>query len=494
LKFSIKELIHLLPTQTRSLGSRIWLYCTLLGVVLLTLIWVLQIYMLDFTYLSTKTKTVDKAAASVRSNFGQLDSATFLNYISEVSTQNDLYLSVMSNEYTMILVANPVGRSYGPQSLLSSGGNRIIMPLPKDYIQNFYHKVNESKLIVENIELLKGWPMILYGEKIVNSQGISYVLIIASPLSPMSDTVKILANQLIFITVIMFILTTMLAFLMSRYVSVPFQRIIAETQRLATPEFRKDFHEDAFTEAKQMAQNLVATQTRLEQVDNLRNELIANMSHDLRTPLTMIRLYAEMIEDFEDDQKEDRIRQADIIIQECDRLTNMVQMALDYSKMKSGFVLYNPEVFDICGTIRNVLLRYLPNETDEYLITSNLPETRNAWGESKSIENVLFNLINNAIHHSESKVHISIYLQTVENRIRVHVKDNGPGIPQDQMDTLWVRYHTANTTRKTAKNKNIGLGLSIVAAIMELHHMPYGVKSEVGKGSDFWFDLEEIRS
>jgi len=207
----------------------------------------------------------------------------------------------------------------------------------------------------------------------------------------------------------------------------------------------------------------------------------------------MMRLYAEMIHDFDEDQMEERKLQAEVIMQECDRLSEMVQNVLDYSKMKAGVASYNPEVFDLKETMDEVMLRYLPTNTEEYELICELDHPLNVWGECKAIENVLFNLINNAIHHSDGKVHIRLFVQEGPERVRIHVKDDGPGISQQQMENLWVRYFTAKTTRKTAKTKNIGLGLSIVAAIMNLHHMPYGVDSQVDEGADFWFELEKIK-
>ena len=222
----------------------------------------------------------------------------------------------------------------------------------------------------------------------------------------------------------------------------------------------------------------------------MRTELIANVSHDLRTPLTMIRVYAEMIRDLYANNPEKRNRNVGVIMEECDRLTTLVQNLLDLSKLQSGVDTLQCGTFDLTETIRRILRRYDALEQEGYHIRFAQSKPCPVVGDEGRIEQVLYNLINNAVNYTGPDKRINLMVADHGDRVRVLVADTGPGIATEDLAHIWDRYYKVDKVHQRAVTGS-GLGLSIVRSIMELHGMAYGVDSIVGQGSTFWFELNK---
>jgi signal transduction histidine kinase len=229
----------------------------------------------------------------------------------------------------------------------------------------------------------------------------------------------------------------------------------------------------------------------LSKIDQLRKDLIANVSHELRTPLSLIKGYAETIRDISGSVPEKREKQVNIIIEEADRLSNIVDDILNLSQMQAGYLNLQIGSFMLSDTLDKVLKRFeiLGEKTKVSLHLENAPAFLVKADETR-IEQVLFNLINNAFNHSAPGGIIKVATFESPDKVRVSVSDTGKGIPKEEIDYIWDRFYKADKSGQR-KMSGTGLGLAIVKNILNAHHAAFGVESQVGLGTTFWFELKK---
>lgn len=201
-----------------------------------------------------------------------------------------------------------------------------------------------------------------------------------------------------------------------------------------------------YTEIRELADTLTEASRELEKTDMYQKDLIANVSHDLRTPLTMIRSYAEMIRDLSGDIPEKRDAHLQVIIDETDRLNVLVNDMLNMSRMQSRKIELEYSNFDLRATAQSLLASYdILTEQEGYTIQFNAPAPIIVNGDEARIKQVLSNLINNAVKYcGEDKV-IIINLKKSGKKMRCEVIDHGAGIAPDEINHVWERYYKSST-------------------------------------------------
>ena len=262
-------------------------------------------------------------------------------------------------------------------------------------------------------------------------------------------------------------------------------------KKLGKGDYDITFEQCGYEELDELADTLNNATQSLEKTDEIRRELIANVSHDLKTPLTMIKAYSEMIRDLSGENKQKREEHLKVIIDETDRLTRLVNDMMDLSKIESGIVTISKEVFNFSELASSLIDRIkLSNMETKHNIDYNIPKDLYVYADKTKIEQVLYNLIVNAIKHSGEGVrNIKVNVTTTQKRVKVEVIDDGVGISEENLKHIWDRYYRASESF-TRNVQGSGLGLSIVKNILIKHSSDFGVLSEVGKGSNFWFDIE----
>ena len=221
-------------------------------------------------------------------------------------------------------------------------------------------------------------------------------------------------------------------------------------------------------------------------MDELQHELIANISHDLRTPLTMIGGYAEVMRDLPDETTPENLQ---IIIDETARLTSLVNELLDFSRLQTDNETMTAEPFALTSSIRSIIIRIAKlTEKDGYHVVFEPDESCWATGDEKRIAQVIYNLIGNALTYTGPDKQVTVTQRLKEDKVRVSISATGKGIPQDELDLIWNRYYRTKETHKRAVVGS-GLGLNIVRTILEKHQAAFGVDSTVGQGTTFWFEL-----
>ena len=309
------------------------------------------------------------------------------------------------------------------------------------------------------------------------------------PLLPVKDAVVIIKRQLVYICIILFITALLLSFMLARTFIRPILGITRAAGKMASGDLSVRLKTKSKDEIGRLSMAINHLGEELAKIEQLRRDFIANVSHELRTPLSLIRGYAETIRDVTGRNEEKREKQLAIIIDETERLTKIVNDILDLSQMQSGIIRLNQEEFNLGRTISDVVGRYeIFCEKTSIGINVDNNECVTVRGDEARIQQVLYNLLNNAFNHSQPGSFISVGVSVGNGVVRVEVTDTGEGIPEEDIQHIWDRYYKAD---KSAGNKRIGtgLGLAIVKNILDAHNSKYGVESVMGEGTTFWFEI-----
>lgn len=296
---------------------------------------------------------------------------------------------------------------------------------------------------------------------------------------------------LIVCTFIVLVFTCVFSYFVSRFQTKQLIAFSQQANRLADGDVNVKFSGSGYKEFDSLANALNAATDKYKRSEKLQRDIIANVSHDIRTPLTMIRAYAEMLRDMPVDE-EKRKRTTEVIISETERLTALTDDVLNYSKLQSGVTEFKFEPCDMSQTARSVLLQFdIYRERDGIKLADEIDKKAVVNCDKKRIEQVLYNLIINAINYCGDDKNIILRVKNTNDKVRVEVEDHGKGISPEDRDTVWDRYYRTAHAARTAVGS--GLGLSICKNILTAHNALFGVESEEGKGSIFWFELDSAK-
>jgi signal transduction histidine kinase len=293
--------------------------------------------------------------------------------------------------------------------------------------------------------------------------------------------------RMIWIALFVFVLSFAASSALSGVLIRPLDEISAKAQQLARGDFDVNFQgEDYFEEMESLSASLNFAKDELSKADRMQKELIANVSHDFKTPLTMIKAYAEMLVEFAGEDKVKREKSAQVIIDEADRLASLVSDVLDLSKIRSGIQALSLEPFDICAYCKEILARFdYLSQTQGYQFEAEIAQGLYTVADKQKIGQVLYNLIGNAVNYTGKNKKVRVVLKKEKGAIYFAVMDTGKGIKKEELSEIWDRYYRSSESHKRPV-KGTGLGLSIVKTILERHCFEYGVDSVVGVGSTFY--------
>ncbi|MDY5576354.1 MAG: HAMP domain-containing sensor histidine kinase [Lachnospiraceae bacterium] len=318
--------------------------------------------------------------------------------------------------------------------------------------------------------------------------GQEYLIIADSMITPVTATVYAIRVQLVYISFIMIALSLIMAVVISVHISKPIIKISNTAKKISQGNLQIEFEEEGYREIAEMSETLNYTVEELTKSERLQRELIANVSHDLRTPLTMITAYSEVMRDLPGENTPENVQ---VVIDEAKRLTNLVNDLLDISKLQAGVSSVEMKAYNLTQGIKKVMERYAKLvEQDGYQIEFQYDEEQViVEADEFKIYQVIYNLVNNAINYTGSDKKVIVRQLVNGGIVRIEVIDTGEGIAEDELSNVWDRYYKVDKTHKRAV-MGTGLGLSIVKNILELHQAKYGVNSIPGEGSTFWFELK----
>jgi signal transduction histidine kinase len=258
---------------------------------------------------------------------------------------------------------------------------------------------------------------------------------------------------------------------------------------LAEGNFDAKFEGKGYREIEELNDTLNFAADELGKVETLRRELMANVSHDMRTPLTMIVGYGEAMRDIPGENNSENIQ---VIIDEANRLAEFVNSVLDLSKLQSGLDTLEYEETDAAELLVKTAERYRKLVPDAEILLDFVGEgSTTVKCDVSKITRVLHNLTDNAINYASTPARVVLRQIIGENSVRIEISDNGEGISRDELPYIWDRYYK---TEKSHRRNVVGsgIGLSIVKEILKKHGARFGVESKEKEGSTFWFELKTL--
>ncbi|MDO5110439.1 MAG: HAMP domain-containing sensor histidine kinase, partial [Erysipelotrichaceae bacterium] len=320
--------------------------------------------------------------------------------------------------------------------------------------------------------------------RIVEDDDSVSAVMVYSAISPVDATVKTLTYQLWIIALFVAVAVVILTMALNRQIVRPLAVINEKAKSLPDGTYEEDASTNRYSEASELNQTLAKAAEDISKADRAKRDLIANVSHDLRTPLTMITGYGEMMIDLPEEKTDENIQ---VIIDESKRLNTLVNDLLDLSKLQEHKIVLNQETFDLAVLLQSQIKKYEVYQfRDGYEIETHID--RDAWitADQVRVAQVFNNFMTNAINYCGETRKIIVTEKVSENSVRVEVRDFGEGIDEKDLDKIWDRYYKVDKTHVRAVSGS-GIGLAIVREILDLHGAEYGVSSKKGEGSTFWF-------
>lgn len=403
-----------------------------------------------------------------------IDGNNIIESMDDITLDNNICLEYM--DY--------YGNQYYYNNKISScllGRNKII---DKELIK--FKQSGEETSFEKILNPINNSVSLLYGIK----KGNGYIFLFTS-LEDIGTTTSLIKNQLIYVTLLAILFSIVIAMFLSRRIAKPISDMTKNAKKLAEGNYNVQFTTTGIREIDELANTLNYLEQEVSKTDEYRRDLMANVSHDLKTPLTMIKAYAEMIRDITLDNKEKTKENLNVIIDETDRLNILVNDILELSKLQNNQETLNIESFDIVELISDILKRYqIIKETENYNLILESPESIIVKADKKRISQVIYNLINNAINYTGDDLTVTIRITESSKDCKVEIIDTGKGIDEKDLPNIWNRYYKKEKNHK----RNVvgtGLGLSIVKNILEQHNFKYGVNSIKDKGTTFYFQVKK---
>lgn len=465
----------------RGIQTYLWLYCMALVILILVTLWLCQYVFLYNYYRSAKISSISREANRIIQAFGTPEQGHINRTI---AYENSLCIVITDEDGNPLTSENNLG-AYS--KLYDDIENNYSMYIYK--LKGELQKANDNCYTVTfDNQDLEVKEMIYCAKVYVDEAPEQAYLFIECTVEPIDSTVNIIREQLVYISIILFELAIIVSTIMSMRISRPIVNITKTAKRFGEGDFDVKFEGEGYKEVEELAKVLNDAKNDIRKVSDLRKDLIANISHDLRTPLTMVKAYAEMIRDLSGDNPVKRAEHIQVIIDEADRLSNLVNNLLELSKLESGNMELDLREFSIVDKLNDCMTRYqLVIEQNGYDMKYEPDEDKKVFADPDKIDQVIYNFINNAINYTGDHKVIRIKQINTEKAVRIEVSDNGKGIAKDMLPKVFDRYYRDKKVKRDVVGT--GLGLAICKEILKCHNFPFGVRSEEGKGSTFWFEI-----
>ncbi|MFD1887789.1 sensor histidine kinase [Paenibacillus wenxiniae] len=367
-------------------------------------------------------------------------------------------------------------------------------------------------------EWVDNWSGVTYAMIIMPVQdsggGMNYVLSLSS-LQPVGEAAALLQRYYVYLAPIIVVILLVLSFIYSRLLSRPLLQLSRTSARMARLDFQAVDHgairsTDEFGEVsrnldtlrhnldtalRQLSETNEALSREMEEkirAEELRKELIANISHELKTPLGIVKGFAEGLQD--DVAADKRERYVQLIVTETDRMNALIMDMLQLSRFEVKAVKLKQETIDIVQHIEALLHSFTPQLDHRNLRVHTFGDkTLEVTADPRRIDQVLLNLLSNAVRHAREGGIITVNWQIIEdNEVEIRIENEGDPIPAQELERIWDQFYRAERSRDR-KTGGTGLGLAIVKHILELYGSRYGVNN-IENGVAFYFTLKRVKA
>ena len=461
------------------IGKYLIVFCILTA----SIVFLFQIVLLQPMYEANKIKSIQEVGSFVEKFIEDERLDEFVDYM---QSQSDTCIMVYQSSSSGGMQASIGNRGCMISSITNSERAKFVTKAIGSKNHSYLARVtnNSSDFGVDG-DQSNNFDTIVY-TKIVNAADYSSIIMVSGNISPLNATTETLASQMRYIALFMIVAVAILTLLMYRHIAKPIIGITSNAKQLPQGKYIVDPKTNRYKEAADLNNTLVQAANDIQKADKAKRDLISNVSHDLRTPLTMIGGYGEMMIDLPEEKTDENIQ---VIVDETKRLNALVNDLLDMSRLQDGRIVLHKEVFDISALLKTQLQKYDVYRMQEgYTIESELLDAIYVNADKKRIEQVINNFLNNAVNYGGEAKHIIVREIKKENTVRIEVQDFGEGIDPKDLDNIWDRYYKVDKEHVRVANGS-GIGLNIVKQLLELHGVPYGVNSSKGKGSTFYFEM-----
>ena len=515
-----------LKLNNKSFGAKLWTYFAVFATLIFITLWLLQTVFLQTMYESMAVSKVRKNVTALFEKYsGPYENEAFYREMDQLAYSQsflvllagfDGKLKYSASEHSFPFeggrnqprfrpswkplekppvkpLGSPSDKNFG--DFTDSPGEDKSKPVQAERERGVYH--NLPPFYEELIRSLKDDSQETLGIKLDRGSAYvyavnlnkEYVLIVSMPIKAVGAAVGIIRMQLIIVSAAALLLGLLFAYVLSKRFSRPVKSLVAQSRKMAVGDFELEFNRGFCSELDELSDTLDQTAKSLDRLEHSRQELLANVSHDLRTPLTMIRGYAESVRDITGDTKSERDADVEVIIREADRLTDLVNDILEYTSVSKTGAALELKPLELTALIQKVCSSFdLVCRKEGIELETKTVGPMMVCADSRQIERVLWNLVDNAVRHSGDSRRIVVQAISQDNKVTVRVQDFGQGIPPEEVDKIWNRYFTARQRRSRGKS---GLGLAIVKEILVAHNAKFGVESQLGSGTVFWFTLAQ---
>ncbi len=473
-----------------SMRSILFISLAAFGFAVMFMVWIVLYQLLNNFYYNATVAHLEECAEQIEEKI-ETDELEKTAYMISINSKVCIRIFDVGSSFTEILSADILADCF-------------VHNIPNEEWEDYYYeaKMNAGIKISEHSlrDMLAGDSKpsgsgrslnLVYSKVMKTKTGNTYFVMLDSVFNPPRTLGNVISNQFIFISLLVLILTVITAIVLSKLLLKPIRQMTNTAKQLAVANYDIEFDGRGFSEAYELSETLNYASNELSKNDTLQKELIANVSHDLRTPLTLIRGYAEVMHDIPGENTPENVQ---IIIDETNHLSELVNDMLDLSRIRSGEIAPSFAVFNITDTISETIERY-KKFTDKNGFKINFFHSGDAYvnADRQMILQVVYNFINNAINYSVNVKEITVIQETDGQCVTVSVNDRGKGISEEKLPYIWDRYYKIDKNHKIP-SVGSGLGLSIAKQVLKSHSATFGVRSRVGMGSSFWFSLPLVQA
>lgn len=474
-----------------SVKHRILSSLLLFTAIILGSLWIFQILLLDRIYSSIVTDRLESTASKLEAVIDADDLDETAAYLSH---ENEICIYIFKFHLRKAL----------PVSSVHVEGACLIHNVAPDELSRLYVSAKESEDGIKITRVpLGGFNMaeqsgndrlsasklpdsIIYTKTVTFGDGTDGVIFLNCEMTPVTATVKTLRTMLGWISVVTVFIAVIFAYVLTRRISAPIADVNREAKELTRCRYDGSKVKRSYKEIEELSETLTYAASELSKVDRMQKELIANISHDLRTPLTLIEGYSEMMRDIPGENTPENMQ---VVIDETKRLSTLVTDLLELSRIHRDDEKVTFSVINLTKSLENTTERvkklYSP---DGYKIELHTDGDVYVSADRTRLLQVIYNLIGNAVSYTGDDKTVTVTEVIVGTSVRVSVTDSGSGIAKEDLPLIWDRYYKLDKVHRRGAGGS-GLGLSIVKENLLLHNARFGVSSEPGHGSTFWFEL-----
>ena len=463
------------------------------------LCWFINIMFLEDYYISSKTEVIQAAYESIRqaANSDTYNTKEFSEELDNVCGVYNITVYVMDVD-SQVRYASVNGGEELEKRLMA-----YLFGILSDEVKIIRE---DDEYVVQKARVGGDEYLEMYGR--LNS-GISFIM--RTPVESIRESVKVANRFLAYIGMLATLAGGIIIWFISGKITKPILELNRISEKMVHLDFEARYAGGAHNEIDLLGENINKLSASLErsiselktannelqkdiekkeEIDEMRKEFLANVSHELKTPIALIQGYAEGLSEGVNDDPESRSFYCEVIMDEAAKMNHMVQKLLTLNQLEFGNDMVNMERFDLAALVKNYI------QSAEILTKQNGIEVCMeeyepvyVWGDEYKVEEVVMNYFSNAVNHCGGEKKIIVKLNQEEDSVRVDVFNTGTPIPEEAIPHLWEKFYKVDKAR-TREYGGSGVGLSIVKAIMESMNRKYGVENYTN-GVLFWFDLEK---